>query len=76
MREIKNSECLDGFGKFITAGRIRANVNQVDVARKLGISQSYYSYIENGQREVDLVMALNICSILDLDLRDFIGNYM
>ena len=76
MKIIDNSECLIGFGKFIKEGRERQGLYQADVAEQLGISQPYYSTIENGARNVDLFLAIRICRELNLDLSDYINTYL
>lgn len=72
---IDNSTCLKGFGDFVKEGRERLGLYQSDVARMLNISQPYYSCIEKGTRNVDLVLALKICDTLKLDLSDYISVY-
>ena len=78
MKKIENSECLLGFGKFIREGRMKRDMYQHEVAALLGITQAYYSMIEQGNkdRNVDLVLALRICQVLRLDINDFIKQYM
>lgn len=78
MKKIENSECLIGFGKFIKEGRKKRDMYQAEVAQAVGISQPYYSMIENGSedRNVDLVLALKICKVLRLDISDFVKQYM
>lgn len=78
MKKIENSECLIGFGKFIKEGRRRRDMLQSEVAELVGISQPYYSMIENGteDRNVDLVLALKICRVLRLNISDFTKQYM
>lgn len=78
MKKIENSECLIGFGKFIKEGREKKDMFQSEVAALVGITQPYYSMVERGakDRNVDLVLALKICQALDLDLSDFIKQYM
>lgn len=76
MKIIDNSECLVGFGKFVRDKREKTNLYQTDMAKQLGITQAYYSNIERGTRNVDLVLALKICQILNLDLNDYIQTYL
>ena len=64
-------EITQSFGMFIREGRMKKNLLQKQVAAMLNISQVYYSYIENGSRNVDFPLALEICRVLDLDLNDF-----
>lgn len=76
MKKIESKDFSLAFGKFITDGRLKKEMFQKDVAEKLEISQSYYSYIEVGKRQIDLALAMKICDVLDLDLRKFITQYM
>lgn len=59
------------FGNFIKDARLRKKIMQGDAARHVGLTQSYYSYIEAGARNVDLQIAFKICDYLDLNLNDF-----
>jgi transcriptional regulator with XRE-family HTH domain len=76
MKKIENSECQNGFGEFIKRGREARGLTQVEVATLLGISRSYYNYIELGSRNVDLVLAMKICRVLRIDLSDYIKDYL
>ena len=78
MKKIENSECLISFGKFIRDGRKKKDMYQSEVAQLVGISQPYYSMIENGatERNVDLVLAMKLCKVLGLNFNDFIKQYM
>ncbi len=69
-------EISQSFGMFIRDGRLKKNLLQKEVAAKLNISQVYYSYIENGSRNVDLPLALEICRVLELDLNDFTSSLL
>lgn len=61
------------FGTFIKEARIRKGIVQGDVSHHLGVTQSYYSLIESGARNVDLQVAIKICKYLGLDLNDFMA---
>lgn len=76
MKKIENSECLIGFGEYIRERRESLQLYQSDVAVSLGITNAYYSQIECGKRNVDLVMAMKICQILHLNLSDYIKTYL
>ncbi len=76
MKIIENSECLKEFGQFIRSKRETLGLYQSDVASRLGVSQVYYSQIECGKRNTDLVLALKICQILNLNLSDYIKEYL
>ena len=76
MKRIENSECLHRFGQFIKDGRKQRDLLQEEVADMVGITQAYYSMIERGKREVDLVLAMRICQKLRLDIGDYIKDYL
>ena len=77
MKKRENSERLNkDFGNFIRAKREQKDLFQSDVATLVGISQAYYSYIEQGKRDVDLALAIEICKVLGIDISDFITTYM
>ena len=73
---IDNRVCLKEFGSYIKQARLWRELKQSDVAEQVGISQSYYSLLENGEREVDLVLAVKICHELKLDMSDFIIKFL
>ena len=73
---IDDSTYLKGFGSFVKEGRERLGLYQSDVAKMLDITQPYYSHIERGARNVDLILAMKICEILKLNLSDYINKYL
>ena len=68
----KRNEFNLAFGTFIKEARENKRLYQRDVAKNIGVTQSYYAYIENGARNIDLQLALEICNFLGLNLNDFI----
>jgi transcriptional regulator with XRE-family HTH domain len=54
-------------GAALEAARRKANLTQVELARRLGKPQSVVSGYENGQRRVDLVEFLVIVRTLGAD---------
>ena len=76
MKKIDNHVCLTDFGVWVEGVRRRKGLSQAEVAFAAGLSQSQYCRIESAKREVDLVSAMRICRALDLDLSDFIKQYM
>ena len=78
-KKAKNPEDIvfqKNFGEYIKEGREKQNLYQSQVADLLGVTQQYYSHIEKGIRNVDLVLALKICQALKLSLNDFISRYV
>lgn len=76
MKIIENSECLIAYGDFIRKAREGKGLSQRDLAEQLGITQAYYSQIESGKRNVDLVLAMKMCSLLGINLQEYISIYM
>lgn len=72
---LDDKACLRSFGEFIRLGRESQCLSQTHIASLLGITQQYYSHIETGRRNVDLVLALKICEVLKLNLNSFIRTY-
>ena len=78
MKKIENSECQLQFGEFIRKGRELRGMSQTDLGLAVDLDQSYISKIERGSknRNIDYVLALKLCQALNLDLREFIKQYM
>lgn len=62
--------------KYITErllqARIECGLDQTQVAKKLGRTQSYVSKIESGQRRVDIVQLKKFADIYKKDISFFI----
>lgn len=67
-----DTQFAEKFGEFLLNGRLSRGLSQKEVAEMVNIGQPYYSYIEKGQRNVDLVLAMNLCKSMKLDLNDFL----
>ena len=63
------------FGAFVREGRRKKGLTQVEVCKRLNISQSFISDIENGRRNVDFGAGLAICNLLEIDLNDLLRQY-
>lgn len=75
MKKLTDRESLRLFGGFIREKRDIKGYSQEEVAELLGITQSYYSNIELGKRNVDLFLAMKICEVLDVNLKEFLTTY-
>jgi transcriptional regulator with XRE-family HTH domain len=53
--------------ELLKAGRLSANLRQIDVALALSKPQSHIAKIENGERKTDFIEVLDICSAIDMD---------
>ena len=56
------------FGKVMKKNRLRLGLKQSDVAKKLGVTQSYVSYWELGKRRIDLTTTIKLCLIFEINL--------
>ena len=71
MKTVDKEKVAKEFGAFIREARENKGVYQADIAEKLGVSRSYYTMIESGNREIYFTLAINICAALDLNINDF-----
>lgn len=72
MKKLEEDRTNKLFAHFIKAGRLKTGLYQREVAAMLGLSQAYYCQLESGERQINLSLALNICSVLDLNFDDFL----
>lgn len=56
--------------------RVNSGIRQTDLAKKLQCPQSYISKLESGSRRIDLIELIDLCNALDIDVRDFINNFI
>lgn len=75
MLNLTDQESLLLFGAFIREKRDRKGLTQEEVAELIGITQSYYAYVETGKRNVDLILSMKICEALDTNLKEFLDTY-
>lgn len=55
--------------------REAAGITQVELAEKLGESQSYVSKVERGERRLDLVQLRCFCRAIGVALGDFVAKF-
>lgn len=56
--------------------RLDANLTQLQLAEKIGQSQSYVSKYENGEQRLDLIELEAVCKAAGISLTDFVGRYL
>lgn len=54
-------------GQYLKTYRIKNNLTQVQMAKKLGTSQSYYSMIESNRKKPGFITINRIANLLDTD---------
>jgi transcriptional regulator with XRE-family HTH domain len=57
---------------FLVERRNKAGLRQVDLAKRLRRSQSYVTYVETGQKLVDVVELMQWAEAIGFDARDAI----
>ena len=70
---MENEKIAVEFGALVREAREKQGLIQGDVAAKVGVSRSYYCYIESGSREIYFSLALKICKVLKLDLNELMS---
>lgn len=61
--------------QLLRATREAAGVTQVELAKRLGQSQSYISKIELGDRRLDIVQLRTLLAAIGVKLVDFVVRY-
>ena len=56
--------------------RLEANLTQLQLAAKIGQTQSYVSKCENGEQRLDLIELENVCKAAGITLTDFVRRYL
>lgn len=59
------------FGEAVRVARKKKHLSQHDVAKEIGISHVHVGYIERGMREPSFYIALRLCDILDIELKNW-----
>lgn len=72
--ELKNFNIA--FGKFIKAARIKRGLTQEQVAEHSNLSQSHINRWEKGERNIDFNKAVKLCTILRVNVQDFLDDYV
>ena len=59
---------------WLLNARRERGLTQLDVAKKLDISEAYFNYIENGERQkkMDIALASKLSVILEIPLAEII----
>jgi transcriptional regulator with XRE-family HTH domain len=56
--------------------RVDANLTQIQLAEKIGQTQSYVSKYENGEQRLDLIELEAVCEAVGVSLIDFVERYL
>jgi transcriptional regulator with XRE-family HTH domain len=61
--------------KTLKTLRLEAGLSQAQVAKALGLPQSFVSKYESGERRLDLLELRAVCVALRISLRDFVARF-
>lgn len=56
--------------------RLDANLTQLQLAEKIGQTQSYVSKYENGEQRLDLIELEAVCKAAGISLTDFVERFL
>lgn len=56
--------------------RLDADLTQLQLAEKIGQTQSYVSKYENGEQRLDLIELESVCQAVGISLTDFVERYL
>ena len=61
--------------KMLRQTREQAEITQIELAERLGETQSFVSKCERGERRLDLVQLRAFCKVLGVSLPTFVGEF-
>lgn len=64
--------CLEKILKTIKAIRVSESISQSEMAKRLGMSTSFYGMLERGNRTLSVEMLIKTAEAFDCDLADLI----
>lgn len=75
MSNTRYSEAADIFRELLKGARVEKKLTQADVAKRLGVPQSYVSKYESGERRLDFVETALLCDALGTSIGEFAATY-
>ncbi len=75
MSKTTYTQANDIFRELLKETRVAKNLKQTDVAKSLGLPQSYVSKYESGERRLDFVETVLVCGALGTSIEDFAAVY-
>ena len=71
-----DKQALADFGSLVRKSREALGVTQQEASDVLEISRSYYTHIENGSKNVPILLAIKICNYYKIDFNEFTRKYL
>ena len=75
MSKTSYTQANDVFRELLKEARVAKNLTQADVAKSLGLPQSYVSKYESGERRLDFVESVLVCEALGMNIKEFAAAY-
>jgi transcriptional regulator with XRE-family HTH domain len=69
------TQANDVFRELLKETRVAKNLTQANVAKLLGLPQSYVSKYESGERRLDFVETVLVCEALGMSIEEFAAAY-
>ncbi len=63
------------FLRVFREARKRAGLTQIDLAHRVGQTQSFISKCERGERRIDVVELRAFCRVFGLSMRQFVASF-
>ena len=60
--------------RLLLEARERAGITQVELAKKLRLTQSAVSKVERGERRLDVIELVSWCKALEVSFKEFAGD--
>ncbi|MBR1544732.1 MAG: helix-turn-helix transcriptional regulator [Alphaproteobacteria bacterium] len=76
MKKIISTESYYLFANLLKQARVQANLTQVELARKIGVPQSFVSKYENNERKLDVLEFIKISQLIGLRPTDVIRKFL
>lgn len=70
----RDQEVIFLFSKYIRELREQRGLSQEEAAELLGVRQGTYARFELGTRNVTLGLAIKICQLYNVELKDFLAS--
>lgn len=61
---------------LLRQARLDANLTQLQLAEKIGQTQSYVSKYESSEQRLDLIELETVCKAVDISLTGFVERYL
>ena len=74
MRKTLSTKRHKALISLLVNARVKAGINQVNLADQLGEYQSFVARLESGQRRLDVVEFLRLCELLSIDPREALND--